>query len=160
MAVVPPSSTQQVWDRVLQSFTTGDFAADEFGGPDNTGGVIYDNTPLLPNAVSGEYSWDPVTAGIWARFTIKPAGSSLADIGGLTKRIRIRGVAICQIFGEVGKGAGYVLDKASVVEDRYTLLTFEKVTFQIPSVHNVGKTPDGKWWQVNVVCPFYADRFG
>lgn len=108
----------------------------------------YDNAPFN----------EPTDGSTWARFSVIPGESQQKSMGGTNRRFRTVGIGMAQIFTgtETGTKTSNVLINAIVTAFRG--VTDTSVVFRTPSVVRVGRT--GKWWQVNVICPFYADDFG
>ena len=92
---------------------------------------------------------------LWCRFTIRTGESDRADLGVTPPRDRTVGVAIAQLFDPLEKGDKTILAMADKIKTAFKAVTDTGVTFRVPSITIVGR--DGKWWQVNVTCPFYAD---
>lgn len=91
----------------------------------------------------------------WARFTVKPGTSRLAEIGARPS-YRTIGVAIAQLFHPVETGDGPGLELADLVATAFRRVTVSGLTFTVPSVQSVGRSD--KWWQINVTCPFQCDE--
>ena len=105
--------------------------------------VHYDNAPFEePDGV------------IWTRLTIHHSTRQQVEIG-KTKRFRVYGQMIAQLFEPVEGGDQGASQLADTINDAFISVTDTGVTFQTPFIDRVGR--DGKWYQVNVVCPFYAD---
>lgn len=95
----------------------------------------------------------------WCRLNIKCGETFQVSIGAPgTQRDRTHGVVIAQLFGPVGAGDGALREIADAVRVAFRRVTDAGVTFATPSVHEQGLFEDS--WQINVVCPFYADDIG
>ena len=95
----------------------------------------------------------------WCRMTIIPGETQQVSIGSpSTNRERTVGVMIAQLFAPLGKGDGEILDIADTIRAAFKRVTDSGVTFKTPYLVRVGQKQDG--WQINVVCPFYADTIG
>lgn len=105
--------------------------------------TVYDNAP------------DPhLDNEPWSRFTLRFGASDLIEVGA-RPTIRTNGVALVQLFHPVETGDGLLLELADRVALVFRRITVSGVKFITPSIQNVGR--DGKWWQVNVSCPFRCD---
>ncbi len=70
-------------------------------------------------------------------------------------RYRQTGIMLARIFGELEKGDGHLIELADFIEDAFRSKTYSNVVFSTPSTNRVGRA--GKYWQVNVSCPWYSD---
>lgn len=102
--------------------------------------VQYDNAPF-----------DPPDEDPWVRFTIVWGSARQTEIGA-TPKFRGAGVAIAQIFVLEETGTNVLNDLADKIAAVFRKYTDGTVTFRTPSPRLVGR--DGKWWQLNVECPF------
>ena len=95
----------------------------------------------------------------WARAQVIHASTSrlrqnsirTTRAGGMVRR---GGLLLVQIFAPITEGDGDLLAIADFVEDSMRSTTLDGVTYHVPSTERVGRTQDGKWWQVNVQVPF------
>jgi len=95
----------------------------------------------------------------WCRLTIKTGETFQMSIGSPDgQRERTHGVMIAQLFGPIGEGDGELREIADAVRAAFRRVTDTGVTFRTPSAHEQGLFSDS--WQINVVCPFYADDIG
>jgi len=95
----------------------------------------------------------------WCRLTIKSGETMQVSIGSpSSQRERTRGVMIAQLFGPVGQGDGALRGIADSIKSAFRRVTDSGVTFLTPSIEERGLFGDA--WQVNVICPFYADNIG
>ena len=95
----------------------------------------------------------------WCRLTIKTGETFQVSLGAPgSQRERTHGVVIAQLFGPLGDGDGDLRDIADAVRVAFRRVTDTGVTFRTPSIHEQGLLGDS--WQINVVCPFYADDIG
>jgi hypothetical protein len=96
---------------------------------------------------------------IWCRLTIKSGETTQESIGSpSSNRDRTSGVMIAQLFAPIGKGDGELKELADVIRAAFKRVTQDGVTFKTPSIYEQG-IREGMW-QINVVCPFYADDIG
>jgi len=113
--------------------------ADEFATPEGVS-VQYDNAPFTPPDESA-----------WVRFTILWGASRQTEIGA-TPKFRGTGNAIAQIFVLEETGTSVAVDYADKIATVFRRVTVGTVTFRTPFPQPVGR--EGKWWQLNVDCPF------
>lgn len=92
--------------------------------------------------------------GPWILFSVR-LGDAVQTALGRSKRFRTPGVAIAMIAVEAGTGEKQALQVADIIRTAFRSLTDEGVTYKTPTVRTIGRS--GKWWQVNVTCPFYSD---
>jgi len=105
--------------------------------------VAYDNAPFV----------EP-EGKMWVRLNIQHSITNQTEIGA-TKRFRTYGLIIVQIFIPIEEGDVDALILAKTIRDTYRCTTISGVTYQTPYKDIVGRS--GKWYQINVVCPFHAD---
>ncbi|MBB76529.1 MAG: hypothetical protein CMJ75_18650 [Planctomycetaceae bacterium] len=95
----------------------------------------------------------------WARVTILPGAGTQASIGTPeTNRHRLPGTLVIQLFEVFEKGTADLEALIDTVVDEFTEANDATVTFRTPGVLRVGRS--GKFWQVNVTVPWFADRLG
>ncbi len=95
----------------------------------------------------------------WCRLTVKPGQTQQVSIGSPgANRDRTPGVAIAQLFCPIGFGDGNLLNVADSVRTAFRRVSQSGVVFRTPYIQTVGQRQDS--WQINVVCPFYADDIG
>lgn len=105
--------------------------------------VAYDNAPFTEPADSK-----------WVRFAVLEADSSQVSLG-TGRRFRTPGVAVAQIFVPIQQGDKDALVLADQIKLAFRAQSVGGVVYKTPSLRRVGRT--GKWYQINVNCPFYAD---
>jgi hypothetical protein len=131
---------------VLDPVEVGDSIRTWFGdqveGPDSLP-TLYDDAPFT----------QPDTAR-WVRFTILEGGSVAVENRGGFIAHRTTGLAIAQIFVQLGIGDGLALQTADTIADAFRSVSVDGISFRAPVVSSIGEGRDGKWWQVNVACPF------
>jgi len=92
---------------------------------------------------------------LWIRFSIRPGESRQVSLGA-NSRFRTPGVAIAQIFVPLGLGDKTAWEVADAISSAFRATTVNNsVRFYTPYVSYQGRS--GKEWQINVICPFYAD---
>lgn len=112
--------------------------------------VQYDNAPFELDESS------PLTDGLWVRFKVLPGQTDTAEFSG-SKTARTPGVAMAQIKSEIEQGDRNALQLADNIKDAFRHVTAAGVVYQTPYVRTIGRVNENKWWQVNVICPFYSD---
>lgn len=113
--------------------------------------------------VSTQYDnqkFTPPSDTIWSRLTINFGESDQESTGGSTKRFRTIGVMTAQLFAPLNKGDKVLLELVDLIVSKFRSVTSAPVTFRTPSVSEGRRTPDGNWWQISVVCPWYTDDLG
>lgn len=107
--------------------------------------TIYDNerkdTPTSPTKM-------------WARCNIRLGESKQTSLG-TSKVFRHRGALIVQTFNELERGTKEQNELVDRIRNAFLSVTVDGVVWLTPSHNTVGRTDN--WWQVNVVCPFFAD---
>jgi len=112
----------------------------------------------IPIPVVYDNEVDPPESGTtYVRFTIKPNNSNQADIGSGSNRHRTFGICFAQIYQTLGAGDKESLEIAGTIEDAFTSVTEDDVTYQTPRTKSIGKVDSN--WQTNVEIPFYTDHF-
>jgi len=95
----------------------------------------------------------------WCRLTIKTGKAQQVSIGNPSaQRYRTPGVMIAQLFCPIGKGDSELKGLADSIIAAFRGVTDTGVTFRTPYMNEVGRKDAD--WQINVVCPFYADDIG
>lgn len=99
----------------------------------------------------------PPNDALWIRFSVRPGASFQASRGGSTKLFRTSGVALAQIFSPLDRGDKEALALADTIASSFRATSVGSVVYETPSVRVIGS--DGRAWQVNVECPFFADGY-
>lgn len=110
--------------------------------------IIWDNAIGVP----------PETA--WVRFVVADGSASQITFGAATDLFRHLGMATIMIFSPANAGDGAALalaDTALAVFRKWSDLTSGVKFLQSPYAQTVGL--EGKWFHVNVLCPFQWDAF-
>ena len=97
-------------------------------------------------------------SGPWIRVSIVPGETRAIEMGG-TKTFRQVGVVVLQLFDNVGKGDGALLELADTLTPVLRSVIDSGVTLRTPSLSRIGPT-DGGWYQMNLTCPYHADEQG
>lgn len=99
---------------------------------------------------------EPPTTGQWIRFTVVPGETVQVELGA-KKRFRQFGMAVAQIYDEIGKGTKAInlLINAINTSGTFRSVSVAGVVYRTPSVLRVGR--DRLFYQVNVLIPWYAD---
>lgn len=123
-----------------------------------TRGRFRDNVALiqsLPTQYDNE-EFTPPDDELWCRLTLLIGTSMQADFGDPDAiRSRTTGILIAQLFVPLGMSDQPALAMAGLIDAEFKTLTVDGVTYRKPYVSQRGRS--GKWHQVNVTCPFYAD---
>lgn len=99
----------------------------------------------------------PPETGEWCRFTTIPGESTQAEInGGGGGTVRTPGICVASLFTEFEKGDKPLLDLADIIADAVSPGVVSGVTLRPATLQRIGRA--GKWWQVNVTIPYFADR--
>lgn len=73
------------------------------------------------------------------------------------RRHRYPGIAVAQLFVPLLTGNGAINTKASALVAAFRAVSLTDITFTTSWADPIGRTPNGKWYQVNVNIPFYFD---
>lgn len=109
--------------------------------------VHYDNEPFESPGDSA-----------WIRCHIVFGEAVRRSLGSSSSRYRSVGVMMANIYTPIGKGDKAGLAIAETVRDAFRSVTADGISYRVPSVIPVGRSDNGKWWQINVNCPFYFDE--
>lgn len=85
-------------------------------------------------------------------------GLSLQVEFGSSRRFRNPGSMVASIRWDVGKGDLRPLELVDAIQAAFRGVSLTQVHFRTPSVTRVGR--EGKWWVMNVICPYYFDETG
>lgn len=92
------------------------------------------------------------------RFETVYGDSFQASIGHVgNNRHRHIGLMTVRILGELNAGDGNILAFARAVELAFRAISEDGITYRTPRVERVGR--NGDRYQVNVLCPWFADVF-
>ena len=96
---------------------------------------------------------------LWCRLSIRFGETAVVEIGGSGgNKYRTQGIMYAQLFAPTGEGDKNILQMAGRINSAFKCVSQSGVNFKTPSIKQVGRL--GSEWQVNVVCPFYADTIG
>lgn len=113
----------------------------------------YDNVFKKLNTTTGEDD-------LWCRFAIEFTGNTQTSIGvPSSHRYRRFGSAVAQLFMKLNKGDKDILQLADIIEGKFKTLSIGGLTIQTPNTLIIGDEGNG-YYQINVVCPFYANQIG
>lgn len=112
----------------------------------------------LPTFYDNEGTEAKPADGPWCRFSVRPGEDFQVSTGGDSRRFRTPGVAVAQLFAPAGSGDKVLKELVDVVRVKFRALTADGVTYRTPHEEVMGR--DSKWWQINVVCVWYADDIG
>ena len=113
---------------------------------------------VAPEALNVQWpNADDIDKGddLWVAWSVQEGDSKTSEIGGTATRYRDMGSMIVQIFVPLKKGTGDALALADTIAGSFRNVTYSGVRFRVARVTRVGVR--GKWYQVNVVCPFHRD---
>ncbi len=91
----------------------------------------------------------------WVRFSVRRGKTVRRELGG-GAAVVTPGVAFAQIFGRLETGDSQLNDYADAVSEVFRAVSVRGITFRVPNVRPLGVS--GRWWQVNVSCPFFSQR--
>lgn len=95
-------------------------------------------------------------SGIWAKYVFIPSGSEDASIGSPGKNVvRSSGIFMISLFNDFGKGDGDLIEKADAIITDLRSAVLSGIRLRQAYMTRVGRA--GKWWQVNVTCPWSSD---
>lgn len=92
----------------------------------------------------------------WSRVSIAFDDAGRVDTGSPgANRHRVQGMVMVQLFHPLAEGMKEGYTNADGVKVAFISANVGGAVFRTPQVLNVGRA--GKWWQINVLCPFYID---
>lgn len=95
-------------------------------------------------------------SGLWVRCSILPALPEQKDICE-TPRIETPGIVQFSVFCPIGDGDKASTELADVIKNAFQLVTTtDGFTYTIPGISQGSR--DGKWWKIDVRCPFTFDE--
>jgi hypothetical protein len=92
---------------------------------------------------------------IWATMTIIDGETTQASVG-KSKRFRTIGIMVIQIKCPAGMGDDQPKELAEKIKAAHRSIARDGVVWRSPTIKALGR--DGKWWVINVSCPFYSDE--
>lgn len=95
-------------------------------------------------------------ANAHVKVTIQWGRRVARSFGGLTHRYRTRGNLVMSVFLPLESGDAEAMEFGDRASAFFQNLTADGVEWQTPDLIRVGRA--GKWWQFNVICPFYSDE--
>lgn len=104
--------------------------------------IEYDNAPF-----------DQPQNEAWIRWHVRITERRMIEFGSV-KTYKSFGSGMAQIFTPLETGDAQALELANTIEAQFRMVTVNGVHWLTPTMVNVGRV-DKKWWQVNVICPFW-----
>jgi len=92
---------------------------------------------------------------LWVRCTLQFGESRQVETGG-TKRQRVTGLIVAQVFDPVNEGDADATEMADWIAAAFRAVSANQVTYQMPRIEERGR--DQNEWQIDVICPFYSDE--
>lgn len=111
-------------------------------------------TPAIPVHYDNDETKKPSDGSRWVRATVIEGEPDFVELG-RTKTTREVGLFVVSIFTPVNEGPNASLSVADTTAKAFRLIKDTGVTFNTPAIRKIGRS--GKYWQVNVECPFYSD---
>lgn len=118
----------------------------------------FKNQIATPNALPTHYDNAPFEApdnALWCSVSVLFGETFKRGLGN-PSLYRTPGVMVASLHTPIETGDQALLSLADKIVRVFEAVTDQSVTFKTPSVQRVGRT--GKWWQINVTCPFYSDQ--
>lgn len=96
---------------------------------------------------------------IWATCDVSFHDTDQSSLGYVGNRVyRVYGYLSSRIFSPIERGDGELLDIASEILNKFAGITIDGITYRTATISGPGsRTPDEKWWQITVVCPWFTD---
>lgn len=117
--------------------------------------VLYDNSPPFESDENPSSPPNPQT-DVWARFTVLPGETVIAETAGTLNTFRTSGVVQVQLYGPLGIGDDALLSAVDTVVDAFRVVSVSEFTLRSPSI-TAGRR-DGDWHRIDVSAPFFADE--
>lgn len=111
-------------------------------------------TDAVPIPTAWDNAPNPTNGGVrWCRLTVLPGARRRIES---PAAYRSSGVAIASVFVPpvAGDAPGYRV--ADAIYEAFIGAQDTGVSFGIPNVRTIGRSPGDTWWQVNIDCPFTA----
>lgn len=93
------------------------------------------------------------TSGLWLLAGLDLGESKQSELG--LDRFRNASNYTIQVKNTMGDGIANILSVVDILVDAFESKNLNEVTFGVPRVVNVGRMED--LYQINVICPFFAD---
>jgi hypothetical protein len=106
--------------------------------------VAYPNTGYEP---------DPDTAYIEPRVVRGEAFN--ASVSAVSRQTRHPGVLFVQVRTPLNQGDQQAMDLAANIEDLFRNVTFDRITFRVPTVRDFGR--ERVYYRAEVACPYHRD---
>lgn len=119
--------------------------------------TIWTETPIA----WGNMAFDPPVNDYWVRFTILSGTGFQASMGDIQTH-RFAGQVVVQLFAPKNngnEGLGRIVELSEVVVDMFSIRQFADIytQFRVPYKVDVGEVDN--WYQINVICPFYRNKY-
>jgi hypothetical protein len=92
----------------------------------------------------------------WVRLSFSAIAVNLIELGGDGKRHRASGAFVASIFVPVSSGTKRSSELVTAISTAFDSQTVDSVKYL--AVTEGPGTQSGKWWRVNVSCPFWYDE--
>lgn len=116
------------------------------------------NEVVVPNSLESVFEWPnqpvfvPPESDKWARVSIQSTDSRQLTLGASQNLFRARGLLIVRIFDSIEHGTKDILELADLVSEAFRGITVGSLIYRSPYTRRNGRS--GKWWSINVYCPF------
>lgn len=98
---------------------------------------------------------------LWMRCAVIFTGGDLASLGTPgTRTLRDYGLLSVEIFTPIERGDADALELSQTILAAFRGVKADGISYR-PSASIVQpgmRTPDEKWWKINIVCPWYLDK--
>ena len=111
------------------------------------------------NSLTVRYDNDPrpiPTSGLWCECNVDFGIANQSELG--VDKFRNIGNLVIKIKNATGLGSGELLGTADLIADSYRSVDVANAIFGTPRIRKIGRVEDNS--QVNVICPFFADKVG
>ena len=110
--------------------------------------VLYDN-------LADDLEVKPSDQNPWIHVTVLHGDSNQVTFGSSSRRSRDNGLIIAMVNVPRSKGKARAYEIADIIRTGFSNKHIVNIIYRTVSLTRVG--PNGKWWQLNVQCPFQAD---
>jgi hypothetical protein len=116
-----------------------------------------DGDPEIATSFPNMKFTPPTDGSVWCQLTIKPVNNDQVTIGGAnSRRFRYSGLVFVNVRCALNRGDKKVLEVVDRIKLTFRTQTTDGVVFRTPEV--TSEMNVGKWYQVTIVCPFYAEE--
>jgi hypothetical protein len=113
----------------------------------------------IPTQFDNDGSFSQPQDTAWIRLLIDTGPSQLLELGA-GKTFRHTGFFQAQVYVPIQEGEKAALVIADKINDVFRCKVLSSVTYYTPSLTKFGRTSDGAFWQIGVLCPFKLDEIG